>query len=79
MASKRKRTTRNLAQRVTAKAIAAFTAGDSVTLHREMRLPPWQLSPLDTEDGPCPYAVRTAGANTWADSVALRKELEHAQ
>lgn len=78
MASKRKRTTRNLAQRVTARAIAAFAAGDAMTLQRELRLPPWQLSPLDVA-GRCLYPPHTSGAITWPDSVALRRELIHAQ
>lgn len=61
--------------RVTPAAVAAYRAGDWLALHTELRLPPWQVSPLDAV-GPCPWPASMAGARTWADSVALRAELE---
>lgn len=61
---------------ITAAALAAFKAGDHLTLHRELRLPPWQASPLDAE-GACPWRARSAGWQTWPDSVALREGLCH--
>lgn len=74
MPTKRKRKGRGLASRITPEAIAAWSAGDSVALKRALRLPPWQLSPLDAV-GDCPWHGLTAGATTWPDSVALREEL----
>lgn len=77
MPSKRQRTTRTFRQRVTDAAVAAYKAGDDLTLCRELRLPPWQISPLQV-DGDCPWPAGTGGAMTWPDSVALRDELEPA-
>jgi len=60
--------------RITNAAVAAFKAGDERTLHRELRLPPWQVSPL-TAVGSCPWPAGSGGERTWADSVALREVL----
>lgn len=75
MPTKRTRTARNFRQRVTAAATAAFKAGDDVTLRSQLRLRPWQVSPLHAV-GACPWPANCAGATTWPDSVALRAELE---
>jgi len=66
------------AGRITPDAVAAFRADDRESLHAALRLPPWQLSPLDAI-GECPYPHGAAGATTWPDSVSLRVELEAAQ
>jgi len=63
------------AGRITPEAVAAYQHGDKIALHAALRLPPWQLSPLDAV-GACPYPPRAAGATTWPDSVSLRAELE---
>jgi hypothetical protein len=60
--------------RITPTAITAFRAGDRMTLHRELRLPPWQVSPLDA-DGDCPWSPTVAGGWTWPESVTLRAAL----
>ncbi len=65
----------NQQTRVTQEAVDAFRAGDSKTLGRLLRLPPWQESPL-CATGDCPWPEGSGGAVTWADSVALRQELE---
>jgi hypothetical protein len=62
------------AGRITPTAIAAFRAGDRMTLHRELRLPPGQVSPLDAH-GDCPWSSSVAGGRTWPESVALRAAL----
>lgn len=61
--------------RVTQEAVDAYRAGDSLTLSRLLRLPPWQISPLDAE-GECPYSPQSGCYDLWPDSVALRQELE---
>lgn len=63
--------------RITPEAVAAYQDGDKIALHAALRLPPWQLSPLDAV-GACPYPHGAAGAMTWPDSVSLRVELEAA-
>lgn len=63
--------------RITEKAIAAFRSGNRKALHRALRLPPWQVSPLDA-DSASPYPGSAAGGSTWADSAALREQLENA-
>lgn len=72
---RRKRTEQ--AGRITQAAVEAFRAGDELALHRALRLPPWQISPLQV-DRDCPWPAGTGGAMTWPDSVALRAELEAA-
>ena len=76
MATIRRRKHGERANRITAAALSAWRAGDSLALHRELRLPPWQASPLIAA-GKCPWPSG-AGASTWADSCALRAELEAA-
>lgn len=60
--------------RITDAAVTAFKAGNVMELHRELRLPPWQVSPLRAQ-GKCPWPENSAAALTWADSVALRAVL----
>lgn len=74
MATLRRRKHTQQSGRVTAEAVDAFDAGDRERLHRELRLPPWQASPLEAE-GDCPWSPGSAGGFTWADSVALRAAL----
>ena len=64
--------------RITTGAQAAFEAGDWLRLHRELRLPPWQASPLDAM-GECPWPATTAAGVTWAASAGLRKALSDAR
>lgn len=60
--------------RITPDALVAYAAGDRTGLHKALRLPPWQASPLDAE-GECPYPSGSGYARTWADSLALREAL----
>ncbi len=71
----RRRRSHNQRQRVTDETVALYAAGDKTALHQALRLPPWQVSPLEAV-GECPYPPRSGGGNTWAESVALRAELE---
>lgn len=61
--------------RVTPAAVAAFRAGDKAALHAELRLRPWQASPIAAV-GACPWPASCAGAVAWPQSVALREVLE---
>ena len=70
-----RRRNRTQRQRVTDEAVAAYTSCDHAVLQRALRLPPWQVSPLEA-DGPCPYSEGSGGGGTWADSVPLRKALD---
>jgi len=75
----RKRRPRNIARsRITPAALAAYRAGDVPALHRALNLPPWQVSPLEVS-GACPWPAGTGGAETWAESERLRKELQCAE
>lgn len=77
MPTKRKRLQRAVATRINAEAHEAWGHADRIALHRALRLPPWQASPLDAVDQ-CPWPQTTAGAATWADSVSLREGLQNA-
>ncbi|RLA18789.1 MAG: hypothetical protein DRQ56_06755 [Gammaproteobacteria bacterium] len=77
MPTKRCRVNRTQKTRITAEVVAAYRAGDETELHRLLRLPPWQISPLEAE-GECPYSRNAAGNGTWQDSVDLREALENA-
>lgn len=77
MTTIRRRTRNQQAGRITPEAVAAFVAGDHAALQRALRLPPWQVSPLNAV-GACPYPSGTGGADTWDDSLALRGQLESA-
>ncbi len=77
MPTKRMRVNRTQRTRITPDAVAAYRAGDETELDRLLRIPPWQVSPLEAE-GACPYSRNAAGHGTWADSVDLREALENA-
>jgi hypothetical protein len=77
MATKRTRKSRNLRARITPAAVAAFAAGDHSALHLELRLAPWETSPLDAW-GACPWDPGTGGGDSWDAAVRLRAELEAA-
>jgi hypothetical protein len=61
--------------RITTEMRLAFEAGDNTKLRDLLGLKPWQLSPLDVDDGPCVYGRGTGGAESWPLAVALRKRL----
>lgn len=65
------------AHQITPAALAAYRAEDRKALHHELRLPPWQVSPLDAH-GDCPWPPTTAGATSWPLSCELREALEAA-
>lgn len=76
MPTKRQRVTRNARARITPAAIEAFRSGDDQALTIELRLRPWEASPLDAvgdalNDG-------TAYAESWPQAVELRDGLEKA-
>lgn len=75
MSTPRRRTRAPAAHSITPAAVAAYRSGDQHTLHAELHLPPWQVSPLDAV-GDCPWPQNSAGAITWPASAALRAELE---
>ena len=47
MPTKRQRRARPMLHMITDRAIEAFRAGESLALHRELGLKPWETSPLD--------------------------------
>jgi hypothetical protein len=61
--------------RVTPAAVDAFRAGDYAALHRALGLRPWETSPLEVDDGPCPWSGNSAGAASWPQAQELRDEL----
>lgn len=61
--------------RITRETVDAYNAGEAMGLHRLLRLPPWQTSPVDAV-GDCPWPAGTGGYLTWQDSVELRHELQ---
>ena len=75
MPTRRKRITRTPAEHITPGAVAAFVARDYATLHVELRMRPWEISPLDA-DGLCPYTKPCAGADSWKRAQQLRKAIE---
>ncbi len=75
MPTKRLKRMRPLAAKITPAAVAAYKAGDRGDLHDQLRLKPWQASPLDVE-GPCPYSPPYVIAATWPHIQALRAALE---
>jgi hypothetical protein len=63
--------------RLTAAAVEAYRNRDTLGLHRELGLRPWEVSPLDV-DGPEPPAWANSGPwlDSWPKAWALRAELE---
>jgi hypothetical protein len=47
-------------------------------LDRLIGLKPWQVSPLDADDGPSPWPAGCAGADSWPRAQALRRQLDEA-
>jgi hypothetical protein len=71
----KRRATKHKAHPVTPAAIAAFRAGEWLTLHRELKLQPWMPSPLDAVRQ-CHWRPGSAGEEYWPLAVAVRAELE---
>jgi hypothetical protein len=67
-----------MAMRITAEMVAAFKAKDDEELRRLLHLKPWELSPLDVDNGLCDNPEGTAGAESWPKAVALCKKLKAA-
>lgn len=61
--------------RIAPAAYAAFQAGDWMGLQRELRLKPWEASPLDATTDTPPAAGR-GYRDSWPRARALRAELE---
>lgn len=78
MPTKRARLPRHQRVRVTPEAVEAYRAGEWMRLHNLLGLNPWEASPLDVDDGPCPWPPRSSGAETWPQALELRNELEKA-
>lgn len=74
MGTKRRKVPRHAAAKITPEAIAAFRAADDARLRRELRLRPWEASPLAAE-GTCPWPANSAGAQSWPQAVELRRQL----
>lgn len=77
LATKRTRSARHLRARLTPEAVEHYRVGNAQALHLELRLAPWEASPLDAVGG-CPWPAGTAGGSSWDQAVALRAELEAA-
>ena len=75
MPTKRLKRNRPLAAKITPAAVEAYQSGDRCELHDELRLKPWQASPLDVE-GPCSYPEGSMIAISWSEIQALRAALE---
>jgi len=71
----KKRSAKAKPYRVTPAAVAAFNAGDREALHLALGLPPYVVSPLRVDDGPCPWPPGCAGHMGWPIALALRDEL----
>jgi hypothetical protein len=64
--------------RITPEAVVAFVAGDDMALHRALGLRPWERSPLDVDDGPCPDWGGDQWRASWEQAQELRRQLEKA-
>ena len=42
---------------------------------KDMNLKPWELCPLEVDDGPSPWPGNSAGALNWAAAQRLRSKL----
>jgi hypothetical protein len=69
------RRSRERAHRITPAALEAYAASDRLALDKALGLKPWQVSPLDVDDGPAPWPAGSGGALSWALALALRAEL----
>ena len=75
MPTKRTRVTRNPGQRISDTAVELYAKRCYLSLHRELRLAPWQCSPLDVDSDVCPYPPGTGGHESWPKAKKLRAEL----
>jgi hypothetical protein len=64
-----------ITRRLTPGVLAAFEAGDEHELARLLGLKPWEITPLDADDGESPYAPGTAGHTSWPQAVELRRAI----
>lgn len=69
----KRRPTKHVAHRITAKAVEAFRAGDGMALHNALGLRPWQVSPLHVD-----VAHGEGDGTGWGHSFALARELREA-
>ena len=72
----KRRAAKGKAHRITRQAVEAFTAGDTLALHRALGLRPWQPSPLDADTPEPPAWAGTLWAEGWALARHLRGALE---
>ncbi|MGE0775204.1 MAG: hypothetical protein AB7G25_07655 [Sphingomonadaceae bacterium] len=72
----KRRASKHRDHRITPAAVEAYHSRDWLGLHRALGLKPWQCSPLDADDGPCPH--NGAWAEDWEMIQGLRRELEAA-
>ena len=75
MPTKRRPIKRDLRQRITPEAVAAYIADDDALLHELLGLKPWEESPLDVGDENT-NPPGTAAYESWPKARALRDELE---
>ncbi len=63
--------------------IAHLGAADqqaAITKQRqEMNLKPWELCPLEVDDGPSPWPNGSAGAVNWGQAQRLRERMRRGQ
>ena len=74
----KKRTAKAKQSRITQEAVEAFISEDCCRLHKALDLRPWQVSPLDADDGPSPWPRGNAGDLSWPNAQELRRLLEEA-
>ncbi len=60
-------------------AIDAFRRGDDAALRAALQLRPWEVSPLEVDEGPSPWpAPGSQGAVSWPKAQELRRRLKEA-
>lgn len=78
MPTKRTRRARSTRQWITPQAVKHFRAGAWIELHRELKLKPWEWSPLDvTNTGPAPE-FHNDEKHGWERAQEMRRELMEA-
>ena len=76
MPTNRKRTPRTPQGRINPAAVKAFRENDADALYDALGLQPWEVNPLDVDDGPAPWPPGSAGYRSWPEAQRLKAELE---
>lgn len=72
----KRRLPKTRAHRITDAALRAFRGGQIISLHRELGLRLWQVSPIEVDGPDVPANAAPGDKESWALAWELRQQME---